>query len=138
MHCWGVDFSMDGKEFAVGTSHGVFVYKVQTQSTQGGGGDFHNSALERFIPQMLTENVSTQAVLSALEREQHGKAAILALALNYFTILLKVFESIKLEDIPTVVSRIGPTLLPALLNFLAQCLHPTKGTKHLEHHLAWV
>jgi len=138
LHCWGVDFSMDGKEFAVGTSHGVFVYKVQTQSTQGRGGDFHNSALERFIPQMLTENVSTQAVLNALERNQVGKATILALALNDFTILLKVFESIKLEDIPTVVSRIGPTLLPALLNFLAQCLHPTKGTKHLEHHLNWV
>jgi len=138
MHCWGVDFSMDGKEFAVGTSHGVFVYKVQTQNTHSRGGDLHNSALERFAPQMLTENVTTQTVLSALEREQYSKATILALALNDFQILLKVFESITLENIPNIVTSIGPTLLPALLNFLTQCLHPQKGTKHFQHHLTWV
>lgn len=138
MHCWGVGFACDGKEFACCTSHGVFVYKVHTQNCQGQGGDFHNSALERFVPQMLTENVTTSAILGALEKKERGKAMILALALNDFNVLLKVFESVPVDDVPSLLTSIGPTVLPALINFLAQCLHPTKGTKHLQFILTWV
>merc|ERR1719453_2809026 len=63
---------------------------------------------------------------------------VLGLALNDFGLLVKVYESIPLGQVPVVVAGIGAPLLPALLHFLGACLHPTVGTPHVEFHFNWL
>jgi hypothetical protein len=83
---------------------------------------------------------------------------ILALGLNDFMWLSRVYVSIPYKHIPVVVESIPPLFLPALLNFLRICLmepnqnqnsHHTNvstqellpcfsGSPHLQFHLHWL
>lgn len=137
-HVWDVDFAMDGRTFAAASSHGLYVFSMDNGAQQVNVGQLYGTAMERFVPQMLTENVTTPAIMGALEAKQWGKAMVLALALNDFGLLVKVYESIPLADAPVVVSSIGAPLLPALLHFLGACLNPTIGTPHIQYHLTWL
>ena len=110
-HLWAVAFSADSQQFAVATTHGVFVF-----SQDAAGGGIYGEA--RFVPQMLTKAVSAPAVLKALEEQDMSRAMILALALNDRGLLRKVYEQVPVDSIDLVVASIGSPLLPALIAFL--------------------
>lgn len=113
-------FSADSQQFAVATTHGVFVFSQDAT----GGGIYGES---RFVPQMLTKAVSAPAVLKALEEQNMSKAMILALALNDRDLLRKVYEQVPVDSIDLVVASIGSPLLPALIAFLGhECLGSSK------------
>jgi len=140
LHVWDVAFSMDARYFAAATTQGLYVYSLDAGVATDGGsiGQLYGTAMERFVPQILTEKVTAVGVLAALKDGKWGKAMVLGLALNDFGLLVKVYESIPLGQVPVVVAGIGAPLLPALLHFLGACLHPTVGTPHVEYHFAWI
>eukprot|EP00928_Gymnodinium_smaydae_P087047 TRINITY_DN7139_c1_g2_i1.p1 TRINITY_DN7139_c1_g2~~TRINITY_DN7139_c1_g2_i1.p1 ORF type:complete len:1025 (+),score=239.88 TRINITY_DN7139_c1_g2_i1:47-3076(+) len=137
LHVWGVAFSADMQQFSAATTHGVFVYTVDNGLGAAGGGAAA-SASGRFVPQMLTKNVSAPAVLRALDGGDLSRAMILALALNDYGLLRKVYERIPVASIPTVVASVGAPLLPALLWFLGLELKPGSGSPHFQFHVQWV
>merc|ERR1719461_856295 len=59
LHVWDVAFSADSQQFAAATTHGVFVYSADMGlgTSSGSSGIFGGDA-SRFVPQMLTKNVS--------------------------------------------------------------------------------
>eukprot|EP00933_Yihiella_yeosuensis_P034014 TRINITY_DN27582_c0_g1_i1.p1 TRINITY_DN27582_c0_g1~~TRINITY_DN27582_c0_g1_i1.p1 ORF type:complete len:1035 (-),score=242.32 TRINITY_DN27582_c0_g1_i1:75-3179(-) len=139
LRVWDVAFSSDSQQFAVATTHGVFVYAQETGlGTPGGSAGVYGGEVSRFVPQMLTKAVSAPAVLKALEAKDLSKAMILALALNDYGLLRKVYESVPVKSIPVVIASIGAPLLPALLWFLSLELRPAAGTPHFQFHVNWV
>eukprot|EP00913_Durusdinium_trenchii_P002718 g2515.t2 len=114
LHLWSVAFSADSQQFAVATTHGVFVYSQDAGGIAGISGGIYGGD-SRFVPQILTKAVSAPAVLKALEDGEISKAMILALALNDYALLRKVYEQVPVSSIELVVASIGAPLLPALL-----------------------
>jgi len=137
LHVWGVAFSSDSQQFAVATTHGVFVYSAE-MGLGAPTGSAIGSEAGRFVPQMLTRNVSGPAVLKALEAKDLSKAMILALALNDHALLRQVYESVPVATIPVVIASIGSPLLPALLSFISYELKPTTGSPHFQFHVNWI
>lgn len=136
---WDVAFSADSAQFAVATTHGVMVFAQETGlGTPGGSGGIYGGEVSRFVPQMLTKAVSAPAVLKALEAGELSKAMILALALNDYALLRKVYQAVPVNSIRLVVASIGAPLLPALIWFLSSELRPTGGTPHFQFHVTWV
>ncbi|CAD7950508.1 unnamed protein product [Amoebophrya sp. A120] len=69
-HCWGCDFSLDGKNFAVATSHGLMLYAIDSGVSATDGFQSYGTALESFQPAVLTENVSIPNILKALQEHE--------------------------------------------------------------------
>jgi len=138
LHVWDVHFSPDSQQFAAATTHGVFVYAADTGVGGASSGMGGHSGSSQFVPQMLTKNVSAPAILKALKAGDLSRAMILALALNDYGLVRKVYESIPVRSIPIVVASIGAPLLPALLWFLGLELRPSSGTPHFQFHVHWV
>merc|ERR1712151_1446256 len=63
---------------------------------------------------------------------------ILALALNDYGLLRKVYEQVPPASVPAVVASVGAPLLPALLWFLSLELRPSTGTPHFQFRVLWV
>merc|ERR1740121_1267565 len=63
---------------------------------------------------------------------------ILALALNDYGLLRRVYEAVTTREIPVIIASVGAPLLPALLWFLSLELKPSSGTAHFQFHLKWV
>lgn len=139
LHVWDVAFSADAHQLAAATTHGVFVYVADTGlGTPSAADSIHVGDVGRFVPQMLTRNVTAPAILRALEAGEHSRAMILALALNDYGLLRKAYEAVPSKSIPVVVASIGAPLLPALLWFLSSELRPSTGTPHFQFHVDWV
>lgn len=139
MHVWDVAFSADSQQFAVATTHGVYVYSADMGiGTPNVAATMYGGEVSRFVPQMLTKNVSAPAILQALKGGDLSKAMILALALNDYGLVRRVYQSIPVCSIPIVVASIGAPLLPALLWFLSLELRPSSGTPHFQFHIHWV
>lgn len=137
LHLWSVAFSADSQQFAVATTHGVFVYSQDAGGIAGISGGIYGGD-SRFVPHILTKAVSAPAVLKALEDGEISKAMILALALNDYALLRKVYEQVPVSSIELVVASIGAPLLPALLRFLSLELKPQTGTPHYQFHVLWI
>lgn len=139
LHVWDVAFSADSQQFAVATTHGIFVYVADLGlGTPTAAASHYGSDASRFVPQMLTRNVSAPAIVKALEAGHRTRAMILALALNDYGLLRRVYEAIPLRAVPLVVASIGAPLLPALIWFLASELRPVGGTPHFQFHVTWI
>jgi len=139
LHVWDVAFSADSQQFAAATTHGVFVYAADAGvGGHSGHGSGAASQASRFVPQMLTKNVSAPAILKALGSGDLSRAMILALALNDYGLLRRVYEKIPVASIAIVVASIGAPLLPALLWFLSLEMRPASGTPHFQFHVHWV
>mmetsp|Transcript_27037 Transcript_27037/g.72050 ORF Transcript_27037/g.72050 Transcript_27037/m.72050 type:complete len:1056 (-) Transcript_27037:37-3204(-) len=139
LHVWGVAFSADSQTFAAATSHGVFVYAADMGcSTPGAAASIYGGDVGRFVPQMLTKAVSAPAVVKALDAGDLCRAMILALALNDYGLLRRVYEAVPTREIPVIIASVGAPLLPALLWFLSLELRPSSGTAHFQFHLKWV
>uniref|UniRef100_A0A7S4VDS4 Small-subunit processome Utp12 domain-containing protein n=1 Tax=Alexandrium monilatum TaxID=311494 RepID=A0A7S4VDS4_9DINO len=139
LHVWGVAFSADSQQFAAATTHGVFVFSADLGlGTPSSAASLFGGEISRFAPQMLTKNVSAPAVLQALSAGDLSRAMILALALNDYGLLRKVYQSVPRASIPLVISSIGSPLLPALIWFLGAELKPVTGTPHFQFHVHWV
>ncbi|CAK0840948.1 unnamed protein product [Prorocentrum cordatum] len=156
LHVWGVAFSADSQTFAAATSHGVFVQMAVPRrpvgppraariyaadmgcSTPGAAASIYGGDVGRFVPQMLTKAVSAPAVVKALDAGDLCRAMILALALNDYGLLRRVYEAVPTREIPVIIASVGAPLLPALLWFLSLELRPSSGTAHFQFHLKWV
>jgi len=138
LHVWDVAFPADSQQFAVATTHGVFVYCQDAGMGTAGISGIYGSETSRFVPQMLTKAVSAPAVLKALDDGDIARAMILALALNDYGLLRKVYEKVPVHSIQLVVASIGSPLLPALLWFLSLELKPQTGTPHYQFHMLWI
>lgn len=137
LHLWDVAFSADSQQFAVATTHGTFVFSKDAGMGMAGATGIYGSEA-RFVPQMLTKAVSAPAVLKALEAKDVTKAMILALALNDYALLRKVYEQVPVSSIELVVASIGSPLLPALIAFLSLELKPQTGSPHYQFHVLWI
>ncbi|KAF8819443.1 putative periodic tryptophan protein PWP2, partial [Cardiosporidium cionae] len=140
---WQIKFAMDGRQWAVATSQGVFVYSLDAKGglpTRGASQQAFYHSMETFQPQFLTKNVNIQAIDEALSAQHYSKAFILSLALNQYSLLVRVYESIPFDSIPLVVSSIPPSLLPPLLNLLRVLLglEGSQRTRHFQVHLIWL
>lgn len=139
LHVWDVAFSADSQQMAAATTHGVFVYTADIGlGTASATSGFSGADSARFVPQMLTKNVSAPSVLEALEAKDLPKALILALALNDCSLIRRVYESVPARQVPVLVASIGAPLLPALLWFLSSELRPSTGSPHFEFHVSWI
>ncbi|ORM41516.1 Periodic tryptophan protein 2 -like protein [Babesia sp. Xinjiang] len=139
-HVWCVSCAPDGRQFAAATSHGLYVYSMDAFIKTP---NYVNEVLKSvgsFQPQLLTKNVTTGNVLSALESGEYSRAFILALALNDFNTLLRCYESVPIGSINQVVASIAPDFVCVLLNFIRAALSPDSpnGTVHLQWHLLWL
>eukprot|EP00392_Amoebophrya_sp_AT5.2_P012167 g12262.t1 len=138
-HCWDCDFSMDGKNFAVATSHGLHLYAIDSGIASSDSVQTYGTALESFQPTVLTENVSIPKIIRAVADEKNlTKAFILSLALNDAKVLLAIYDRICVHQIPAIVASIGASLLPTLIHFLTCMLHPTWGSNCIEKHVTWI
>jgi len=101
---------------------------------------------------MLTRDVTIPNIHKALRKKDYAKALSYALALNHFSTLKMVYESIPYSSIPLLVPSIPSPLLPNLLNLIRTLLQPyTPPTQasssakvhqlsspHLQYHLQWL
>lgn len=139
LHVWGCGFSADSQQFAAATTHGVFIFTADLGlGTPSSAASMYGGEISRFAPQMLTKNVSAPAVLKALAAGDLSRAMILALALNDYGLLRKVYQSVPISAIPVVIASIGSLLLPALIWFISAELKPTTGTPHFQFHVHWI
>lgn len=140
LHVWDVGFSSDSQQISAATTHGVFIFSVDVGLSTSAvvSSTFGGSAGGRFVPQMLTKRVSAPAVLRALDSGDLSRAMILALALNDYGLLRKVYEAVPVDSVPVIVASIGAPLLPALLWFLGLELRPGTGTPHFQFHMLWI
>ncbi|CDR94927.1 periodic tryptophan protein 2-like protein, putative [Babesia bigemina] len=139
-HVWCVSCAPDGRQFAAATSHGLYVYSVDAYIKTP---NYVNEVLKSvgsFQPQLLTKNVTTGNVLSALEAGEYSRAFVLALALNDFNTLLRCYESVPIGSIGQVVASVAPEFVCVCLNFIRAVLSPDSpcGTVHLQWHLLWL
>lgn len=140
-----VAFSLDGREWAAATSHGVFTYSVDLlgQGGQAGASASANHAASlhavKFAPLMLTKNVSVNHINEAINNKRWSVALVTALALNDLPSLLSVFHITPVEIFPLIVQGVSVQLLPALLNFIRILLQPSPtGSVHLQASLIWL
>mmetsp|Transcript_9488 Transcript_9488/g.22533 ORF Transcript_9488/g.22533 Transcript_9488/m.22533 type:complete len:1099 (+) Transcript_9488:75-3371(+) len=139
LHVWGASFSADSQQFAAATTHGVFLFSADLGlGTPSAAASLFGGETGRFAPQMLTKNVTAPAVLKALAAGDLSRAMILALALNDYGLLRKVYQSVPIKSIPLVITSIGSPLLPALIWFIGAELKPSTGTPHFQFHVRWV
>ncbi|EAN31837.2 WD domain G-beta repeat protein [Theileria parva strain Muguga] len=136
---WEVNYSPDGRQFAVSTSQGVFIYSLDVTRNV----EYTNQMLKsvhNFQPQIITKSVTKSSILSHLEKNDFVGAFILALAMNNFKIMLKAYEAVPTGKIASVVSSLDSTLVLVLLNFIRNVLntYSTNGTTHLGLHLVWL
>ncbi|KFG57503.1 putative periodic tryptophan protein PWP2 [Toxoplasma gondii RUB] len=134
-----VAFAADSRSWAVATSHGLYIFSLDSKS--GMYAAFGTSSrLPCAPPPMLTANVTTGSISRALERREYAKAFILSLVLNDLPTLLSIYEAIPPSSVALVCSSLAPALLPPLLFFLHLLLSTDVGvgTPHLQLHLLWL
>ncbi|CBZ49727.1 wd repeat protein, related [Neospora caninum Liverpool] len=134
-----VAFSADSRSWAVATSHGLYIFSLDSKS--GMYAAFGTSSrLACAPPPMLTANVTTGSISRALDRREYAKAFILSLVLNDLPTLLSIYEAIPPSSVVLVCSSLAPALLPPLLFFLHLLVSTDVGvgTPHLQLHLLWL
>ncbi|PFH31692.1 putative periodic tryptophan protein PWP2 [Besnoitia besnoiti] len=134
-----VAFSADSRSWAVATSHGLYIFSLDSKT--GMYAAFGTSSRLACAPlPLLTSNVTTGSIWRALERQEYAKAFILSLVLNDMPTLLSVYEAVPPSSVVLVCSSLAPALLPPLLFFLHLLLSTDVGlgTPHLELHLLWL
>ncbi|XP_053992723.1 uncharacterized protein LOC128883893 [Hylaeus volcanicus] len=161
---WKLAFSQDGQQWCAATSHGLFTFSLDSKNcmalsnrSMGSYQASGISSLDTFRPNLITKKVSPESILNVLKKNP-AQAMILALGLNDFMWLSRVYVSIPYKYIGVVVESIPPLFLPALLNFLRICLmEPSQnqinedinlstpdlstslgGSPHLQFHLHWL
>lgn len=139
-HVWQVSCSPDGRQFAAATSHGLYVYSMDSFIKTPNYVKEALKSVGTFQPQLLTKNVTTGNVLKALENKEYTRAFILALALNDFNTLLRCYEAVPIGSIGQVVASIDTEFIGVLLNFIRAVINPdsSSGTIHLNWHLLWL
>ncbi|KAK1442531.1 periodic tryptophan protein 2 [Babesia gibsoni] len=139
-HVWQVACSLDGRQFAAATSHGLYVYSMDAFIKTPNYAKETLKSIGTFQPQLLTKNVTTGNVLVALEEKEYAKAFILAIALNDFNTLLRCYENVPASSIGKVVASIDTEFICVLLNFIRAVINPDSpsGTIHLNWHLLWL
>eukprot|EP00922_Rhytidocystis_sp_ex-Travisia-forbesii_P037766 GHVS01056260.1.p1 GENE.GHVS01056260.1~~GHVS01056260.1.p1 ORF type:complete len:1080 (-),score=196.64 GHVS01056260.1:428-3667(-) len=161
---WKIRFSPDGRQWGVATSHGLYVYSLDSSGASGCSTDCRRLLRSvvggsEFAPQWLTKFVNLPNIQEALDSKQHAKAFILSLALNHLDALSLSYHSVPFGRIELVVQSIAAPLLPGLLNFLRLQLSPNAmsppptrlsapvllwraggaiSSPHLEVHLRWL
>eukprot|EP00922_Rhytidocystis_sp_ex-Travisia-forbesii_P064443 GHVS01095763.1.p1 GENE.GHVS01095763.1~~GHVS01095763.1.p1 ORF type:complete len:1115 (+),score=197.80 GHVS01095763.1:42-3347(+) len=128
---WKIRFSPDGRQWGVATSHGLFLYSLDSSGASRSSGDCRRllgnlvgRSTPQFAPQWLTKFVNLPNIQRALDHKQHAKAFILSLALNHLPALSLSYHSVPLNNIQLVVQSIAPPLLPGLLNLLRMLMSP--------------
>ncbi|AFZ81391.1 WD domain, G-beta repeat family protein [Theileria equi strain WA] len=139
-HVWSVSASSDGRQFAAATTHGLYIYSLDSYIKTPTHVNEVLKSVNNFEPQLLTKNVTTTNVISALEKNEYTEAFILALALNNFNVLLMVYENVPVDKIQAIVSSIDTNFIGVLLNFIRNIINneSPNGTIHLGFHLAWL
>eukprot|EP01071_Lankesteria_metandrocarpae_P009496 Lankesteria_metandrocarpae@DN5206_c0_g1_i1.p1 len=125
---WQVAISADGRQWGAATSHGLYLYSIDSKGAhqrQSRSGSTAMAKLTNFAPVMLTPNATVANVLSALSTQQWTEGLRVALYLNDFALIRLVYESTPYITIPLVVQSVPVVLLPVLLNFLrVSLMHP--------------
>lgn len=134
-----VAFSQNSSHWIASTSHGAFLFCIDTLGNSYSGSSTHLNMLDTFKRQIMTKEVSVGNINKLLEEGDLLRAFILALAMNNFNILVKVYTQIPVSSIDYIVQNTASFLLPNVLNFLRIVTNPNnKQFFRLERHLLWL
>lgn len=116
-----IRFSPTGRDWAAATTQGLQVFSLD------------NAML--FAPTELDVDITPQAVLGAVQREEYATAINMALHLNgEREVLKKAVDAVGVDSIDFVIKSLELRMLKDLLRFLAEEI---ASSRHLEYYLTW-
>ncbi|KAL3129549.1 WD repeat-containing protein [Cryptosporidium hominis] len=134
-----VAFSQNSSHWIASTSHGAFLFCIDTLGNSYSGSSTHLNMLDTFKKQIMTKEVNVSNIDHFLKEGDFLRGLILALAMNNFNILAKAYIQIPITSIDYIVQNIVSFFLPNMLNFLRIVTSPNnKQFFRLERHLIWV
>ncbi|EEB05556.1 U3 snoRNP-associated protein Utp1 [Schizosaccharomyces japonicus yFS275] len=119
--CRCIQFSPGGESFAAASTEGLVVYSL-------------NNALV-FDPFNLDIDITPETIAAASAEGEHLLALVMALRLNEHNVVMKVYESIPIEDIEHVARELPVMYLKQFINYISEFSHETP---HIEYHLRWL
>lgn len=115
-----VAFSMTGREWAAVSNEGLHVYCLDDDMI--------------FDPVSLTEEITPGAIKSSLMAKKYGKALLMSLHLNEYSLVKEVIEQTPYGSITHIVQSIGPEHLVRFLQFISKAM---TNSPHVEFYLHW-
>ncbi|KAJ1609420.1 WD repeat-containing protein [Cryptosporidium canis] len=134
-----VEFSQNSSHWIASTSHGAFLFCIDTLGNSYSGTSTHLNMLDSFKRQIMTKEVNVGNIKKLLEEGDLLRGFILALAMNNFEVLVMVYNRIPIASIDYIMQNTVSFLLPNVLNFLRVVTNPTnRQFFRLERHLIWL
>ncbi|KAF7458002.1 putative periodic tryptophan protein 2-like protein [Cryptosporidium felis] len=134
-----VAFSQNSSHWIASTSHGAFLFAIDTLGSSYSGSSTHLNTLDIFRKQIITKEVNPENIEHFLEQGDFSRSLILALAMNDLKTLTKVYVRIPISSVDFIIQNIAPFLLPNILNFLRIATNPTNSQFfRIERHLFWL
>ncbi|KAJ1606530.1 WD repeat-containing protein [Cryptosporidium canis] len=134
-----VEFSQNSSHWIASTSHGAFLFCIDTLGNSYSGTSTHLNMLDSFKRQIMTKEVNVGNIKKLLEEGDILRGFILALAMNNFEVLVMVYNRIPIVSIDYIMQNTVSFLLPNVLNFLRVVTNPTnRQFFRLERHLIWL
>ncbi|CAC22605.1 small subunit processome, U3 snoRNP-associated protein Utp1 [Schizosaccharomyces pombe] len=119
--CHGVQFSPSGGAFAAATTEGLMIYSL------------YNDFL--FDPINLDMDITPSTTLTMCAEGEFLISLVMALRLNEYKVVQKVYESIPITDVEHVVQELPVSYLANFMGYLSSF---AAETPHIEFHLRWM
>ncbi|KAG7882452.1 hypothetical protein KL907_001058 [Ogataea polymorpha] len=116
-----VQFSPTANAFACASTEGLLIYSVDDSLV--------------FDPFDLDVDVTPEATLAVLKDGEYMTALVMAFRLNETYLIHKVYEAIKVGDIPLVVRDLPLVYVEKLFSFIGSIL---MESQHIEFNLMWI
>ncbi|RKP19194.1 WD40 repeat-like protein [Rozella allomycis CSF55] len=121
IHVTDASFSPSNDSFCVTTPQGIYI--------------FGRHQAMKFDPFEIDVNVTPEAVQSAIDQNQFGKALIISLRLSELHLISNVFNAINQSEIQSIVSSLPQSYVYPLLSHLA---YEWETSKRIEFLLSWL
>ncbi|EPY54274.1 U3 snoRNP-associated protein Utp1 [Schizosaccharomyces cryophilus OY26] len=119
--CQAVQFSPSGGAFAAATTEGLMIFSLIN--------DFI------FDPINLDIDITPDTTLAVCGEGEYLIALVMALRLNEYKVIERVYESVPVADIDHITQQLPTTYLANFINYLSSF---AAETPHIEFHLKWM
>ncbi|WBW72784.1 U3 snoRNP-associated protein Utp1 [Schizosaccharomyces osmophilus] len=119
--CQEVQFSPSGGAFAAATTEGLMIFSLIN--------DFI------FDPINLDIDITPETTLAVCAEGEYLIALVMALRLNEYKVIERVYESVPVADIDHITQQLPTTYLANFINYLSSF---AAETPHIEFHLRWM
>ncbi|KAH8739295.1 hypothetical protein FG386_002825 [Cryptosporidium ryanae] len=134
-----ISFSQNSMHWIASTSHGAYLYTLDTLGNSYLGSSSHLDTLDTFKRQIITKEVNYDNIRNFINDGDYLRAFILSLAMNDLNVLIHAYVNIPISSVDFIVQNIAPFLQPNILNFLRIVTNPlSKQFFRLERHLIWL